>query len=138
MFRQFILTFPFMAAAPKDSYSDKLQPFVAAILARNISPNNVFDERGDGSETATRQKLLAKAERNAAMFIGSATKIVEPEQVVRLNQADLDRLETLAAKRRKKMLNEEHAVFEVNVVTIRTIKDPSKVRRRTHEVRIAA
>src|SRR6266571_1801041 len=28
IFRQFVLTFPFMAAAPKDFYSQKLQPFL--------------------------------------------------------------------------------------------------------------
>ena len=91
IFRHFVLTFPFMAAAPKDFYSEKLQPFVAALVSRNLSPVSVFDEDPESSENATRIKLLAKVERNFSVFLSSATKLTEPEDVVRLNQADLDR-----------------------------------------------
>ena len=59
IFRQFVLTFPFMAAAPKDFYSEKLQPFVASVLARNLSPDSILDD-GEGLEKASRLKLLAK------------------------------------------------------------------------------
>ncbi|RDB22498.1 hypothetical protein Hypma_010155 [Hypsizygus marmoreus] len=135
IFRQFVLTFPFMAAAPKDFYSEKLQPFTASALSRNLSPTSVLDDDdiGDGtSEQATRKKLLAKVERNLSMFLGAATKLVEQEQVVRLNQADLDRLEVLA-KRRLAKAGKLRTVFEVNVVGVKTVVDKGRVRSRAHE-----
>ncbi|KAJ7498902.1 hypothetical protein FB451DRAFT_1347337 [Mycena latifolia] len=133
MFRQFILTFPFMATAPKDFYSDKLQPFMASVLARNISPTSVFDDGSDGAETALRLRLLAKAERNLSLFVGAATKLVEKEEVVRLTQADLDRLESAAQKRHAKNLDAVRDIFEVNIVSVRTVVDKGRVRSRVHE-----
>jgi hypothetical protein len=135
MFRQFILTFPFMAAAPKDFYSEKLQPFMASVLARNISPTSVFDDGSEGSEQALRLRLLAKAERNLSLFIGAATKIAEQEEVVRLTQVDLDRLESAAKKRQAKNLEAVKDIFEVNIVSVRTVVDKGRVRSRVHEVR---
>ncbi|PPQ77762.1 hypothetical protein CVT25_011197 [Psilocybe cyanescens] len=130
IFRQFVLTFPFMAAAPKDFYSLKLQPFVGAVLARNISPTSVLDDAD--SEQATRKKLLAKVERNLSLFVNAATKLVEPEEVVRLTQADLDRLEILSRKRQKR-LAKERDLFEVNIVSVRTVIDKGRMRSRAHE-----
>ncbi|KAJ7591002.1 hypothetical protein C8J56DRAFT_934434 [Mycena floridula] len=132
MFRQFVLTFPFMAAAPKDFYSDKLQPFMASVLSRNLSPTSVFDEGPEDSEKATRMKLLAKLERNLGLFMGSATKLVEPEQVVRLTQVDLDRLEELSKQRQAKNL-QERDIFEINIVSVRNVVDKGRVRSRVHE-----
>ncbi|KAJ6485044.1 hypothetical protein C8R47DRAFT_980506 [Mycena vitilis] len=133
MFRQFVLTFPFMASAPKDFYSDKLQPFMASVLARNISPTSVFDDGSEGSEQALRLKLLAKAERNLSLFVGAATKLAEKEEVVRLTQVDLDRLESAAKKRYAKNLEAVKDVFEVNIVSVRTVVDKGRVRSRVHE-----
>ena len=133
IFRQFVLTFPFLAAAPKDFYSQKLQPFVAAVLARNISPTSVLD---DGpAEQATRKRLLAKVERNLSLFVGAATKLVEHEDVVRLSQVDLDRLEMLAQKRQAK-LAKARDYFEVNITCVRTVVDKGRMRSRVHEVSI--
>lgn len=136
IFRQFVLTFPFMAAAPKDFYSDKLQPFVSSALARNLSPTSVLDDDdvGDGkSEQATRMKLMAKLERNLALFVGAAAKLVEPEEVVRLNQADLDRLEALSKKRLARG-SKTKDVFEVNIVGVKTVLDKGRMRSRAHDV----
>ncbi|KAJ6599047.1 hypothetical protein DFH09DRAFT_1129929 [Mycena vulgaris] len=133
IFRQFILTFPFMATAPKDFYSDKLQPFMASVLARNISPTSVFDDGSEGSETALRLRLLAKAERNLSLFVGAATKLAEKEEVVRLTQVDLDRLESAARKRQEKNLEAVKEIFEVNIVSVRTVVDKGRVRSRVHE-----
>lgn len=130
MFRHFVLTFPFMAAAPKDFYSDKLQPFVASVFARNLSPT-ILMEDADEDETveATRLKILAKVEHNLTMLFNSSIKLVEPEQVVRLSQSDLDRLERLMKNRRKK----QRDVFDVNIVCIRAVTDKGRVRSRVHE-----
>ncbi|KAG6831606.1 hypothetical protein H0H92_009079 [Tricholoma furcatifolium] len=137
IFRQFVLTFPFMAAAPKDFYSDKLQPFVASALSRNLSPTSVLDDDVDelNAEQTSRKKLLARVERNLAMFVGSAIKLVETEQVVRLNQTDLDRLESLARKRMEKAPKTK-MVFEVNVIGVRTVVDKGRMRSRAHEARL--
>lgn len=123
-----------MAAAPKDFYSEKLQPFMAAMLSRNLSPTSVFDGDPENSETATRMKLLNKLERNLALFMGSATKLIEPEEVVRLTQADLDRLEEATRKRQARNLKEQKDIFEVNIVGVRTVIDRGRVRSRAHEV----
>lgn len=133
IFRQFVLTFPFMAAAPKDFYSDKLQPFMASVLSRNLSPNSPFDENAETSETATRLKLLGKLERNLSMFLGAATKLQEPEEVVRLTQHDLDRLEATAKRRQKRNLKQRD-IFEVNIVSVRSVVDKGRMRSRVHEV----
>lgn len=137
IFRQFVLTFPFMAAAPKDFYSDKLQPFAASVLARNLSATSVLDDDdvGDGkSEQAMRIKLMAKLERNLSLFVGAATRLIEREEVVRLNQADLDRLEDLA-KRRAAKRRKTKDFFEVNVVGVKTVIDKGRMRTRVHDVR---
>ncbi|KAF8655309.1 hypothetical protein AX16_003206 [Volvariella volvacea WC 439] len=132
IFRQFVLTFPFMAAAPKDFYSDKLQPFVASILSRNLSSTFSLDESAGSAEKASQVKLMTRIERNLALFIGAATKIVEREEVVRLSQTDLDRIETLAKKRQARMSKRRDA-FDVNIVSVRTVTDKGRMRSRVHE-----
>ncbi|KAF7971109.1 hypothetical protein HWV62_22036 [Athelia sp. TMB] len=133
IFRQFVLTFPFMASAPKDFYSDKLQPFVASVLARNLSPISVLaDPSEEGSDQATRLKLLAKIQRNLSLFVGAGTKLIEPEEVVRLTQADLDRLETIAEKRIARAARYKD-VFEVNIISVRAVTDKGRMRSRVHE-----
>ncbi|KAF5370136.1 hypothetical protein D9758_001026 [Tetrapyrgos nigripes] len=134
IFRQFILTFPFMASAPRDFYSDKLQPFTTAMLSRNLSSTSVFDDNSEDAEQATRFKFLNRMERNFSLFLGAATKLAEKEEVVRLYQADLDRLEALAKKREARNLKRKD-IFEVNIVGVRTVVDKGRVRSRAHEVR---
>ncbi|KAG2367358.1 hypothetical protein BDR07DRAFT_1479232 [Suillus spraguei] len=130
IFHQFILTFPFLAAADKSFYSDKLQVFVASALAKNISPTSLLEDENDPK--AARLKLLDKLERNFALFFSAGTKLVEQEEVVRLNQHDLDRLEQLAKKRQSR-LAKHRDVFEVNIVCVRTVTDKGRMRSRVHE-----
>ena len=77
-----------MAAAPKDFYSQKLQPFVAAVVSRNLSPTSLLDE--SDTEETLRKSIVTKVERNLSLFLGGATKLLEPEEVVRLAQSDLE------------------------------------------------
>lgn len=135
MFRQFVLTFPFMASAPKNFYSQKLQPFVTSMISRNLSASSVLlDDEAEGKgEQATRKKLLLKVERNLSLFLGAATKLVENEEVVRLTQVDLDRLETLT-KRRQERMKKNQDWFEINIVGVRTVIDKGRVRSRAHDV----
>lgn len=133
MFKKFVLSFPFLASAPKNFFPDKLQPFMASLLSRNLSPASPLDNRPENSEEATRLKLLTKLEKNFAVLVTSGTKLKEPEDVVRLTQKDLDRLEAIAKKRaarEKKLKN----LFEINVVCVRTVVEKKRVRSKMHEV----
>ncbi|CAK5263047.1 unnamed protein product [Mycena citricolor] len=133
IFRQFVLTFPFMASAPKDFYSDKLQPFTNSVMERNLSPTSVFDQGEEGSEAALRSRLLAKAQRNLSLFFSAATKLTDKEEVVRLTQSDLERLEAAAKRRQARNLEAAKDIFEVNIVSVRTVVDKGRVRSRVHE-----
>jgi hypothetical protein len=135
IFRQFILTFPFMASAPKNFYSQKLQPFVSSLISRNLSATSVLDDdeaeaRGD---QVAQKKLLLKIQRHLSLFLGSATRLVEHEEVVRLTQVDLDRLETLTKKRQAR-LKKNRDTFEINIVSVRSVVDKGRVRSRAHDV----
>ena len=134
IFRQFVVTFPFLINAPKDFFSQKLQPFIASVLSRNLSPTNVMEEDSEDSEQAMRKRILSKMEKDFGLLLTSATKLVEPEEVVRLSQADLSRLESLAKKRQVRMQREKE-VFEVNIVCIRAVVDKGRMRSKVHEVR---
>ena len=81
-----------------------------------------------------RFKLLKKLEKNFAMLITSGTKLVEQEDVVRLSQRDLDRLEAISRKRaaRERKLKD---IFEVNVVCVRNVIERKRVRSKAHDVR---
>jgi PX-associated len=131
IFRQFVLTFPFMAAAPKDFYSQKLQPFVVAVVSRNLSSASVFDDTD--TEETSRKKTLVKIERNLSFLMGGATKLLEPEEVVRLTQSDLDRLDLLSKKRQAR-LAKTRDIFEINIVSVRTVLDRGRIRNRIHDV----
>ncbi|TFY80348.1 hypothetical protein EWM64_g3666 [Hericium alpestre] len=104
IFQQYVLTFPFLASAPKDFFPDKVQPFVASVVSRNLSTSTGLDDASGEPEGAGTAKLVAKIERNFALFVNYALKIAEHEEVVRLKQSDLDRLEYLAKKRQARLL----------------------------------
>lgn len=132
LFRQFVLTFPFLASAPKDFFPDKVQPFISSLLSRNLNSSSILDN--ESTDSAGTAKLIAKAERSFSLFLNYAVKTVEKEETVRLSQADLDKLEEIARKRHDKLMKSKD-VFEVNVVCVRTIVDRGRVRSKVHEVR---
>lgn len=132
-FRQFVLTFPFLAGAPKDFFPEKVQPFVASLVARNLYPLAPLDDDSETSDQPKQPNILAKLERHFSLFVNYALKLSEPEQVVRLKQSDLDRIELLARKRARR-IGKLHDVFEVNVVCVRTVVEKGRMRSRVHEV----
>lgn len=140
MFRQFALTFPFLAAAPKDFFPNKLQPFIASVVSRNLSSATNILESEEEAQASDGQQMLNKAEKHLALLLGAAMKLSEDEEVVRLSQADLARIERAAERRRKKAAaaggNVRAEVFEVNVVAVRAITDKGRVRSKVHEVSI--
>ena len=135
MFRQFIITFPFLHGAPRDFFPQKLQPFIASVLSRNLSYTNIMEESTEDNEQAMRKKILSKIEKEFGLLLTSASKLVEPEEVVRLSQSDLNRLESIAKKRQAKLLKKKE-VFEVNIVCIRAVVDKGRMRSKVHEVGI--
>ena len=137
MFRQFVLTFPFLATAPKDFFPSKLQPFVDSLLSRNLSSElTLFPEEDPDvdSEQKSTAKAFDKIEKHMALLLGSAIKLVEHEEVVRLTQKDLDRLEDSIRKRQRKQSKSKLGGFSVNVVCVRSISEKGRVRRRHHDV----
>ncbi|THH01660.1 hypothetical protein EW026_g1070 [Hermanssonia centrifuga] len=102
------------------------------MLSRNVSSAAPLDTDPENTEEQARFRVLAKLERNFAMLLTSGTKLVEEEDVVRLTQKDLDRLEMMARKRaaREKRMKD---VFEVNIVCVRTIVEKKRVRSKAHE-----
>ncbi|EJU06240.1 hypothetical protein DACRYDRAFT_92330 [Dacryopinax primogenitus] len=132
MFRQFVLTFPFLSAAPKDFFSGKLQPFVASLLSRNLgAANPLLDTEDDQTEAQSRRRMFQKMEKHIGLVLGAATKLSEPEDVVRLTQKDLERLEELARRRKRRVREED--VFDVNIVSVRSVIAKGRVRSRAHE-----
>jgi hypothetical protein len=136
MFRQFVLTFPFIQSAPRDFFPSKVQPFVGSLVARNLSTTDdvlgMDEQNGEDPEVRSRQKIMAKAEKYFSLLLGSALKLAEPEEVVRLSQRDLDRLEVLARKRQVKQAQAREA-FDVNIICVRTVVEKGRVRSRVHE-----
>jgi hypothetical protein len=134
-FRQFVLTFPFIASAPKDFFPMKVQPFVASLVGRNLSTTEDvlgMDEPDYDPELRSRQKIIAKAEKYFGLVLGNALKMTEPEEVVRLSQRDLDRLEALA-KRRAARAQRTRNSFDVNIICVRSVVEKGRVRSRVHE-----
>ncbi|KAG8931592.1 hypothetical protein FRC01_001097 [Tulasnella sp. 417] len=136
IFRQFFLTFPFFASAPKNFFPQKLQPFVDSLLARNLTGgfNATIDKREEDAEELGRQKIIHKLEKQLTLLLGSAVKLTDKEEVVRLTQADLDRLEALARRRRERALRRaSQDVFEVNVVGVRSVLEKRTLRSKAHD-----
>lgn len=136
IFRQFFLTFPFFASAPKNFFPQKLQPFVDSLLARNLTGgyNATIDKRDEDAEELGRQKVIHKLEKQLTLLMGSAVKLTDKEEVVRLTQTDLDRLETLARRRRERALRHTNQdVFEVNVIGVRSFVEKKTLRTKAHD-----
>ena len=134
IFRQFVLTFPFLDEAPKNFFPEKLQPFAASVLAKNLSPTSIMeDDVEQTGEASTRKKLMIKSERSLSILVSSGIKLVEPEQVVRLSQADLNRLEAIAKNRTARERKSKDAL-DVNIVCVRTVISKGRVRSRAHDV----
>lgn len=135
MFRQFVLTFPFISSAPKDFFPLKAQPFVSSLVSRNLSTTDDvlgMDDPEIDPELRSRQKIIAKAEKYFSLILGSAVRMMEAEEVVRLSQRDLDRLETLA-RRRAARIHRVRMAFDVNIICVRTVVEKGRVRSRVHE-----
>lgn len=163
MFRRFLLPFPFLAAAPPTFWSHKVQPFLACFLAisqNRINPSTASVSAGpsglfNGGENDTpaepdfslwtpeeiyeykqRKKIWDKAQKVLGMLFGAGVKVVGGEEVVRIGQRELRRLEKEGEERRRKWIEREKGKlgFEVNVVCTRTVVEKLRMRSKTHDV----
>lgn len=144
LFHQFVLPFPFLKAAPDTFWSAKVQPFLSSFLA--ITPSTPVDHEDptwtpeEKREAVERKKLWIKLEKHMALMFGAGMKLVGGEEVVRIGQAELRRLEELSEARRRKlrqMEDDRGTGFQVNVVGVRLVSEKTRVRHKTHEVRTA-
>jgi hypothetical protein len=152
MFHQFLLPFPFLAAAPPTFWSHKVQPFLSSFLAttgaaqhatvtpqeKEVSESLMTKE--ERKEAEERRKLWTKVEKHLGLMISVGVKLAGGEEVVRIGQSELRRIEEAQEARRRKMAERagapvEMMTFDVNVVGVRTVKERGHVRSKHHEVR---
>ncbi|WWD05460.1 hypothetical protein V865_003537 [Kwoniella europaea PYCC6329] len=159
MFHQFLLPFPFLSTAPPTFWSGKVQPFLSSFLATtggsSTTASSLSEEerevmeslmtKEERKEILERKKLWNKIEKHTSLMFGVGIKLTSGEEVVRIGQNELNRLEALQQERRRKWL-ERHpqnqggqgsfdptAGFEVNVVGVRVVVEKGRVRSRSHE-----
>ncbi|WVW80418.1 hypothetical protein I302_102399 [Kwoniella bestiolae CBS 10118] len=160
MFHQFLLPFPFLSTAPPTFWSGKVQPFLSSFLATTGGSSAASSTAGlseeekevmeslmtkeERKEILEKKKLWQKIEKHSSLMFGVGIKLTSGEEVVRIGQNELNRLEALQQERRRKWL-ERHphnlqagafdptAGFEVNVVGVRVVVEKGRVRSRSHE-----
>ncbi|WWC60567.1 uncharacterized protein I303_103141 [Kwoniella dejecticola CBS 10117] len=156
MFHQFLLPFPFLATAPPSFWAQKVQPFLSSFLATtgvSSHSNSTLSEqekqfmeslmtKEERKEIQEKKKLWIKIEKHLSLMFGIGIKLTSGEEVVRIGQSELRRLEQIQEERRKKWL-EKHPQnqagmdptqgFEVNVVGVRVVVEKGRVRSRSHE-----
>jgi hypothetical protein len=161
MFNQFLLPFPFLANAPPTFWYQKVQPFLTsflaisqtrlspAVMSLNTDPSGSSTTGTTGEPDLTllsedelkeyleRKKLWDKVTKNLAMLFGTGVQLKGGEEVVRIGQKELNRLEEQAEARRRKFREREEKVgtgFDVNVICVRTVTEKGRVRNRSHDV----
>lgn len=152
MFSQFVLPFPFLASAAPTFWSHKVQPFLSSFLATTgqSTHSTLSDEQKEISdslmtkeekkEAEERRKLWSKFEKHVGMMLGVGIKLVGGEEVVRIGQSELRRIEQAQEARRKKLMEKhrlthqpDHITFDVNVVGVRAVREKGRVRSKQHE-----
>jgi len=97
-------------------------------------------------EADEKKKLWGKVEKHLGLMVGVGVKVVGGEEVVRIGQGDLRRLEERNEERRKRWAEKKRAVqgeaggpnegmiaFEVNVVGVRVVIEKGRVRHKSHD-----
>lgn len=167
LFHQFLLPFPFLSTAPPSFWSAKVQPFLSSFLTTTgvVQRSSLTREekvmaeslmsKEEKKEVVERAKLWNKVEKHGALMIGVGIKVVGGEEVVRIGQSELRRIEGEREARRQEWLAKRGLsqgptgppgsglppppstgmVFEVNVVGVRAIAEKGRVRSKSHEVR---
>ncbi|WWC68386.1 uncharacterized protein I206_102311 [Kwoniella pini CBS 10737] len=155
MFHQFLLPFPFLATAPTSFWGSKVQPFLSSFLLSTGYSNSNLNEnekkvmeslmtKEERKEINEKKKLWIKIEKHLSLMFGIGIKLINGEEVVRIGQNELKRLEKIQEERKQQWL-EKHSHsqnqndldptqgFEVNVVGVRVVTEKGRVRSRSHE-----
>ncbi|KAI9634480.1 uncharacterized protein MKK02DRAFT_34448 [Dioszegia hungarica] len=142
LFHQFVLPFPFLASAPPTFWSAKVQPFVSSFLSTTgVAAHATMMSAEERHEQEERDKLWTKMEKHSALMVGVGVKVVGGEEVVRIGQQDLRRLEEQQEIRRKRWMEQRQKEldmgggisFDVNVVGVRTVIEKGRVRSKSHD-----
>ncbi|WVO13112.1 hypothetical protein L204_100723 [Cryptococcus depauperatus] len=154
MFHQFLLPFPFLASAPPSFWSAKVQPFLSSFLATTGMQQHTTQTdqerqtvdalmtKEELKEAQERKKLWNKAEKHLALVFGLGIKLTSGEEIVRIGQAELRRLEQLQQDRERQFMkthggrlpgDPRDTMFEVNVIGVRLVVEKGRVRSRSHE-----
>lgn len=155
MFHQFLLPFPFLATAPPTFWAAKVQPFLTSFLTISSRPPvavtaddsiaggqaSDFDAatatEEDVAEHRERQKLWDKIEKNLGVLMSLGIKLHGGEEVVRISQNELRKLEDEARERHHRWKEREMRAgggFEVNIVCVRLVTEKGRVRSKSHDV----
>ena len=160
LFHQFLLPFPFLAAAPPTFWSAKVQPFLSSFLSStgysqrtSLSPEEEkvaesLMTKEEKKEVDEKKKLWTKVEKHMALMVGVGVKLTTGEEVVRIGQSDLRRLEQAQDERTKRWVEKhkppqlgsggtdpvEAVLFNVNVIGVRVVVEKGRVRNRSHDV----
>lgn len=162
LFHQFLLPFPFLASAPPTFWSAKVQPFLSSFLTTTgvIQRSSLTREekimaeslmsKEEKKEVAERAKMWNKVEKHGALMVGIGIKVVGGEEIVRIGQSELRRIEEDRETRRREWMAKRGIaaavpgapppppsagmVFEVNVVGVRVVSEKGRVRSKSHEV----
>jgi hypothetical protein len=163
LFHQFLLPFPFLASAPPSFWSAKVQPFLSSFLTTTgvVQRSSLTREekimaeslmsKEEKKEVAERAKMWNKFEKHGALMVGIGIKVVGGEEIVRIGQSELRRIEEDRETRRREWMAKRGMtgpvvpgapppppttgmVFEVNVVGVRVVSEKGRVRSKSHEV----
>jgi hypothetical protein len=120
LFHQFLLPFPFLATASPTFWSQKVQPFLSSFLQTTgyTRQSSLSEEeqrmaeslmtKEEKAEVEERKKMWAKVEKHMGLMVGVGVKVMGGEEVVRIGQSELRRLEMMQEERRRKWM-ERHA-----------------------------
>lgn len=142
MFRQFILTFPFLSAAPANFFPDKLQPFLSQFLSLSLNESSIpfsklsGEPEAEDADFVKRRRIFEKLEKHMTLLLGNAIKLLGGEEVVRIGQEDLRKLEDEARRKVEGMKvkeGDQEEFFEINVIGVRNVSEKGRVRSRSHE-----
>lgn len=150
MFHQFLLPFPFLATAPPSFWSQKVQPFLSSFLATTgVATHSTLTQedqeiaeslmsKDEKKEAEDRRKMWNKVEKHLGLMIGVGVKLTSGEEVVRIGQSELRRIEEAQAARKRKWAekhsHQETFTFDVNVVGVRVVSEKGRMRSKSHEV----
>ena len=125
--RRFVLTFPFLRLAPANFFPGKVQVFAERFFSRNLN-------LGDTDAAEEGIKLFSKIEKHLVVLVSSAIRVRNVgEDVVRIANADRERLFALDSQRRAAAGEVESHAFTFDVCSVRTITVRGRLRNRTHD-----